>query len=61
VIHPEALASGSHRASARDGKKVANVIPVDHGAVRHREVRLPNPVSNTSDSISYLGDEGRSS
>jgi hypothetical protein len=36
VIHPEALGGSPHRAFARDGKKVANVIPVDHGAIRHR-------------------------
>lgn len=46
VIHTEALGGCPHRASARDGKKVANVIPVDHGAIRHRAVRLPKPVSN---------------
>ena len=39
VIHPEALGGSPHRASARDGKKVANVIPVDHGAIRRRVVR----------------------
>jgi hypothetical protein len=55
VIHPEALGGSPHRASARDGKKVANVIPVDHGAIRHRGLRLPKPVSNTSSSISYVG------
>ena len=47
VVHREALGRGPHRASARDGKKVANVIPVDHGAIPHRTVRLPEPVSNT--------------
>jgi NAD(P)-dependent dehydrogenase (short-subunit alcohol dehydrogenase family) len=44
VVHTEALGGSPHRASARDGKKVANVIPVDHGAIRHRAVRLPKPV-----------------
>src|SRR5262245_43130997 len=47
VVHTEALGGSPHRASARDGKKVANVIPVDHGAIRHRGVCLPKPVSNT--------------
>jgi hypothetical protein len=28
VVHTEALGGSSHRAAARDGKKVANVIPV---------------------------------
>jgi hypothetical protein len=36
VVHTEALGGSPHRASTRDGKKVANVIPVDHGAIRHR-------------------------
>src|ERR1700730_18433330 len=58
MIHPELCAGSPHRASACDGKKVANVIPVDHGAIRHREVRLPKPVSNTSNSISYVGSTG---
>ena len=40
VIHTETLGGSPHRASARDGEKVANVIPVDHGAIRHRAVRL---------------------
>src|SRR3546814_12012423 len=39
VVHPEALGGGSDRAPTRDGKKVANVIPVDHGAIPHRGVR----------------------
>ena len=30
VVHPEALGGGPDRALTRDGKKVANVIPVDH-------------------------------
>src|SRR5207237_6691908 len=50
VVHTEALGGSPHRASARDGKKVSNVIPVDHGAIPHRAVRLPKPVSNTSNS-----------
>jgi hypothetical protein len=37
MVHPEALGGGPHRASARDGKKIANVIPVDHGAILHRQ------------------------
>ncbi|GEC43066.1 hypothetical protein BJA01nite_07080 [Bradyrhizobium japonicum] len=41
MVHIEALGGGPHRASARDGKKITNVIPVDHGAIRHRVVRLP--------------------
>ena len=48
VVHTKALGGSPHRASARDGKKVANVIPVDHGAIQHRAVRLPKPVSNGS-------------
>jgi hypothetical protein len=44
VVHTEALGGGPYRASARDGKKVANVIPVDHGAILRRELRLPKPV-----------------
>jgi hypothetical protein len=64
VVHPEALGGGPHRASARDGKKVANVIPVNHGAIRHRTVRLPKPVSNTSNSnsavsIAYVDERGQ--
>src|SRR5579864_7567376 len=55
MIHPEVRAGSPHRASACDGKKVANVIPVDHGAIRHREVRFPKLVSNTSTSISDVG------
>src|SRR6185437_15763458 len=47
VGHPEALGGGSDRAPTRDRKKVANVVPVDHGAIPHRAVRLPKPVSNT--------------
>ena len=39
----EVLGGSPHRAAARDGKKIANVIPVDHGAIRHRMVRLPSP------------------
>src|SRR5258707_15825785 len=58
MIHPEVRGGSPHRASACDGKKVGNVIPVDHGAIRHREVRLPKPVSNTSNSISYVGWRG---
>src|ERR1700704_3505688 len=54
MIHPELRGGSPHRASACDGKKVASVIPVDHGAIRHREVRLPKPVPNTSNSISYV-------
>src|SRR5439155_16511005 len=50
VVYTEALGGGPHRASARDGKKVTNVIPVDHGAIPHRGVRLPKPVSNISNS-----------
>jgi NAD(P)-dependent dehydrogenase (short-subunit alcohol dehydrogenase family) len=50
VVHTEALGGSAHRASTRDGKKVPNVIPVDHGAIPHRAVRLPKPVSNTSNS-----------
>src|ERR1700692_3159881 len=46
VVHTKALGGSPHRASARDGKKVANVIPVDHGAIQHHAVRLPKPVSN---------------
>jgi hypothetical protein len=34
------------------GKKVANVIPVDHGAIRHRGGRLPKLAFNTSNSNS---------
>src|SRR5208337_2807482 len=48
VIHSEAFGGSPYWASARDGKKIANVIPVDHGAFRHRAVHLPKPVSNTS-------------
>jgi hypothetical protein len=48
MIHPELRGGSPHRASAGDGKKVANVIPVDHGAIPHRAVRLPNLVSSTS-------------
>jgi hypothetical protein len=44
VVHTEALGGSPHRASARDGKKVANVVPVDHGAIPHRAVRLPKPI-----------------
>jgi hypothetical protein len=55
VVHAEALGGSPHRASARDGKKVANVIPIDHGAIRHRKARFPKSVSNTSASISYVG------
>ena len=44
VVHPEAPGGSPHRASARDGKKVANVIPVDHGAFPRRELRLPKPI-----------------
>src|SRR3984957_616436 len=47
MVHPEMRGGSPHRASARDGKKVANVIPVDHGAIRHRGVCLPKHVSNT--------------
>src|SRR5258708_32736022 len=54
MIPPEVRGGSRHRASACDGKKVANVIPVDHGAIRHREVRLPKPVSNTLNSLSYV-------
>src|SRR5207302_9092263 len=43
VVHTEALGGSPHRASARDGKKVSNVIPVDHGAIPHRAVRLQSP------------------
>jgi len=32
--------------SARGGKKVANVIPVDHGAIQHRGVRFQSPNSS---------------
>jgi hypothetical protein len=39
MVHAEALGGSAHRASSRDGKKVANVIPVDHGAISHRAVR----------------------
>ncbi|GLS21057.1 hypothetical protein GCM10007874_40740 [Labrys miyagiensis] len=55
MVHPEALGRGPHRASTRDGKKVANIIPVDHGAIRHRRGAPSKPVSNTSNSISYVG------
>src|SRR6185295_986533 len=48
VVHAKALGGSPHRASARDGKKVANVIPVDHGAIQHHAVRLQKPVSNGS-------------
>src|SRR6266568_684773 len=58
MIHPEVRGGSPHRASACDGKKIANVIPVDHGAIRHRTVRLPKPVSNPSNSISYVGSTG---
>jgi hypothetical protein len=50
VVHTKALGGSPHGASASDGKKVANVIPVDHGAILHRAVRLPKPLSNTSNS-----------
>ena len=43
VVHPEATGGGPHRARARDGKEVPNVIPVDHSAIRHRGVRRPRP------------------
>ena len=33
VVHTKALGGSPHGASARDGKEVANVIPVDHGAI----------------------------
>jgi hypothetical protein len=45
VVHTKALGGSPHGASARDGKKVANVIPVDHGAIQHHVVRLLDPVS----------------
>jgi hypothetical protein len=41
VVHAEALGGSPDRAPARDGKKIANVIPVDHGAIPHRTMRLP--------------------
>jgi hypothetical protein len=62
VIHAEALGGGTDRTSARDGKKIANVVPIDHGAIPHHAVRLPKPVSNTSNSdtdgvsFAYAGD-----
>jgi hypothetical protein len=56
VVHPEALGRGSDRAPTRDGKKVANVIPVDHnGAILHREGRYLKIPSNN---ISYVGTRG---
>jgi hypothetical protein len=49
VIYLEATGGSPHRASTRDGKKVTNVIPVDHGASSHRRgCALPKPASNTS-------------
>jgi hypothetical protein len=42
VIYPEALGGGPHGASACGSKKVANVVPVDHGAIPHHAVRLSN-------------------
>src|SRR4029450_6536921 len=41
VVHTKALGGSPHRASARNGKKVANVIPVDHGAIKHHAGGLP--------------------
>ena len=37
VVHTEALGGRPHRAAARDGKKIANAIPVDHGAFPRHE------------------------
>src|ERR1700730_6810319 len=61
MIHPELRGGSPHRASAGDGKKVANVIPADHGAIPHRAVRLPKPVPDTANSIPYVGGARRSS
>jgi len=45
MVHAKALGGGPDRASARDGKKVADVIPIDHGAIRHRAGALFRSVS----------------
>ena len=37
MVYPEPHGCGPDRAAARDGKEVADVIPVDHGAIQHRE------------------------
>src|SRR5690606_10911971 len=58
VVHPEAFSGGPDRAPTRGGKKVANIVPVDHGAASHHRVRLPKVVSNASNSISYVGSKG---
>jgi hypothetical protein len=47
VIHPEPLGGGPHGAFACGGKKVTNVIPVDHGAFPRRKLRLPKAHPNT--------------
>ena len=48
MVHPELLRGSPDRTAARDGEKIANVIPVDHGAIRHHTGAFFEAVSGTS-------------
>jgi hypothetical protein len=54
VVDTKTPGSSPHRAAASHGKKVANVIPLDHGAILHRAALLRKLVSNTSNSGTAL-------